>query len=631
MFGNLLNFALTIKAIDQASRVIKGVQEHVENLNASVKATGAMREYAQNLAMVGAGFGAAGAAGLYAIKEAIEPLMELDAAQRHLLTALPAGAEGMRQMRAATEAAAAASIKFNVSQEDYLQNVYLGVSAGLSFNAAIANATDSIEVAKGTMGDAAETGRILGQVYNDFGDTTRAAGPQVQHFADVVAYAVRQFAFKNVGEFNEALKESIGAAKAAGLSFEETTALVAGFQKVGITGSEAGSAIQEMMQAIARGGFEKLGVPLERFNNGAIDVIGTLTNFKRAMGDGVITAEQFQRVSKALGVRGSRLLTLDPAQLAAMHDLLTSSTVVGAAAQGAQIVSAGAIEQLGRLSQAWTQLREAFGQPIFNSMGPWIADLVGAVKWVIQLAKAHPEVVKMVALFTAFASVAAVLVGGLLVVGAALAAAASFGVALGPAIATIATIVVGIGAIGTAAVMVGPRLYRAFEAQMKRLEALGFGSGTAFVLAIAHGITAVGAKVYDALASVLHDARKLLPFSPAKEGPLRDLHRVRIVQTIAEQIRPAPAVLAMRRVAAAVAIAAVPTFAAAPTFALGTAPRAGSVAAAGGATMNITVNAPVTIHHAGSEQDLGRALEQHRRKIARLVADEVATRNRTRF
>jgi TP901 family phage tail tape measure protein len=623
-FGNLLEFAMVLKAVDQASAVLKSVEERVEQLNTAVKDTSKFREAGQNLAIAGASIAAIGAGGALALRSAIEPAIELDAAQRHLLTALPAGAEGMRQLAQATEAAEKASVAFNVSQEDVLQNVYLGVSAGLDFKAALANATASIQVAKGTMGDAAEVGRVLGQIYNDFGNKAAAATPQINHFADVTAYAVRQFAFKNIGEFNEAISESIGAAKAAGIDFETLTAAIAGFQKVGLKGSQAGTALTEALQAIARGGFEKLGVPLARFNNGAIDLIGTLQNFKKAMGDGVVTAEQFQRVSKALGIRGSRLLTLDPAQLKQMHDLLTGSQTAGAAAQGAGIVLGGAGEQLGRLAQAWTQLKEAFGTPMLGALNGIAAGLTPIVVGIGEFVKAHPMLTKFVVTFVAIGSALAILAGAIIGAVGGFLLMASFAPALGGIVATVGVVIAGIAAVGAAIVAFGPAVLGAIEHPIVTMKAAfngilaflkSWGPGIAAVLLIAFtgpigmaivavvkfraqilaalsgvlpGVKAAldavlrfieswGAGLFDAgahllktladgMMSALHwpiDAikavaekvRAYLPFSPAKEGPLAELHRVRIVETIAQQIRPGPIAAAMRTAAAAAAIA----------------------------------------------------------------------------
>jgi TP901 family phage tail tape measure protein len=49
--------------------------------------------------------------------------------------------------------------------------------------------------------------------------------------------------------------------------------------------------------------------------------------------------------------------------------------------------------------------------------------------------------------------------------------------------------------------------------------------------------------------------RNFLPFSPAKEGPLKDIHRIRLIETIADSMKPAPMVAAMRTVTAATMLA----------------------------------------------------------------------------
>ena len=55
--------------------------------------------------------------------------------------------------------------------------------------------------------------------------------------------------------------------------------------------------------------------------------------------------------------------------------------------------------------------------------------------------------------------------------------------------------------------------------------------------------------------SLVQKIRNFLPFSPAKEGPLKDIHRIRLIETIAETMKPAPMVKAMRTVTAATLLA----------------------------------------------------------------------------
>ena len=50
----------------------------------------------------------------------------------------------------------------------------------------------------------------------------------------------------------------------------------------------------------------------------------------------------------------------------------------------------------------------------------------------------------------------------------------------------------------------------------------------------------MASKPLDAIKGIVGGVRKFLPFSPAKEGPLKDIHRIRLVETIADGIKEAP-------------------------------------------------------------------------------------------
>jgi hypothetical protein len=117
--------------------------------------------------------------------------------------------------------------------------------------------------------------------------------------------------------------------------------------------------------------------------------------------------------------------------------------------------------------------------------------------------------------------------------------------------------------------------------------------------------------------------------SPPAYGPLRELSHLRIVETIAEHIRPGPVIAAAGRTAAAIAIAAPMMVAsAAPAF-------AGSSASA--ARTAIVINAPVTVTvGAGADKDaiekiVVRAFTQHRYELVRAMEGELARRERTKL
>jgi TP901 family phage tail tape measure protein len=85
-----------------------------------------------------------------------------------------------------------------------------------------------------------------------------------------------------------------------------------------------------------------------------------------------------------------------------------------------------------------------------------------------------------------------------------------------------------------------------------------YDAGVKILSTLTNGIKAMAMMPVDAMKSVVQRVRNLLPFSPAKDGPLRDLHRIRLVETIAQTVRAAPLVSALSTATAA-AVAAVPT------------------------------------------------------------------------
>ncbi len=74
-----------------------------------------------------------------------------------------------------------------------------------------------------------------------------------------------------------------------------------------------------------------------------------------------------------------------------------------------------------------------------------------------------------------------------------------------------------------------------------------FEIGSKITSMLAQGIMAGLAKVKNCIAKVAQVIRDHLPHSPAKTGPLKDLHKVKIVETIASTIKPLPLQNAMNK------------------------------------------------------------------------------------
>lgn len=141
---------------------------------------------------------------------------------------------------------------------------------------------------------------------------------------------------------------------------------------------------------------------------------------------------------------------------------------------------------------------------------------------------------------------------------------------------------------------------------------------------LVQGIKNKAHEMVDAIKDATSKMREYLPFSPAKKGAFRDLHKVKIIETIAQSIKPAPLTRAMR-LATMTAVSAVPM-------------AAHSTVASGSNTnssMGITVNYSPSINMAGgtnmSKDDIISVLKQHGSELAKIVDEQMRLRNRGKF
>ncbi|MCS7317339.1 MAG: phage tail tape measure protein, partial [Candidatus Dojkabacteria bacterium] len=67
-----------------------------------------------------------------------------------------------------------------------------------------------------------------------------------------------------------------------------------------------------------------------------------------------------------------------------------------------------------------------------------------------------------------------------------------------------------------------------------------FNAGANIINSLTQGIKSVINKPFETMKNVVSKVRNLLPFSPAKEGPLKDIHKIRLVETITESITSNP-------------------------------------------------------------------------------------------
>lgn len=169
-----------------------------------------------------------------------------------------------------------------------------------------------------------------------------------------------------------------------------------------------------------------------------------------------------------------------------------------------------------------------------------------------------------------------------------------------------------------------------------------YNQGVALMDTMAAGIRARAAVVTAEIQKMAQAVRDHLPSSPAKVGPLSDIHKLKFAETIAQSIRPAPMVKAMRGAAAATLAAASITGATVPVSAqpvAGAAVRSDVAARSQSASIaqsqtggGLHIEYKPTLSLSGDAQsakaDLKKELSAHARHIAQLVDEEQRKRSR---
>lgn len=188
----------------------------------------------------------------------------------------------------------------------------------------------------------------------------------------------------------------------------------------------------------------------------------------------------------------------------------------------------------------------------------------------------------------------------------------------------------------------------AIAAVRAHLDGLDFTHhGARMMETIAAGMRARAHVVVSEMRKVTQTLRDHLPSSPAKVGPLSDIHRLKFSETMARSIKPGPLVAAMRRTAAATMAAAsltaptlagaVPTAIKPPETALA-APTAGAHAGGGnggsGGGASVVINYSPSIILEGGSADEARfmeLLEEHADELVAMLEERLGEKKRLDF
>lgn len=149
------------------------------------------------------------------------------------------------------------------------------------------------------------------------------------------------------------------------------------------------------------------------------------------------------------------------------------------------------------------------------------------------------------------------------------------------------------------------------------LIAKAFEFGSKITSMLAEGIMAGLAKVKGCISKVAQVIRDHLPHSPATTGPLKDLRKVKIVETIASTLKPLPLQTAMNKTLG--------------VFSGGlkaNVTRAGRTASP---SIVITYNPTITISGSESKEEFLKMLKKHKDEVVNIIKREFERKERVAY
>lgn len=168
-----------------------------------------------------------------------------------------------------------------ISADEFIKSSYSMISAGLDTGQALSATSQSVLLAKATMGDASDAANLLADLYNNMGDKVRAPKQEFERLSDVLTMTQNLFKIDGLGQLSEGLKYGIPTANAFGISIEQLSAAIGQLNTSGIAGSMAGTTFSAMLSrmSVASG---KIGFEIVSDESGGMDLIATLQNAKNA-------------------------------------------------------------------------------------------------------------------------------------------------------------------------------------------------------------------------------------------------------------------------------------------------------------------------------------------------------------
>ena len=174
---------------------------------------------------------------------------------------------------------------------------------------------------------------------------------------------------------------------------------------------------------------------------------------------------------------------------------------------------------------------------------------------------------------------------------------------------------------GGKAEAMGVRVGKAIAGIIVKLTELvtkAFECGRKITSMLAEGIMSGLAKVKNCIVKVAQVIRDHLPHSPAKTGPLKDLNKVKIVETIASTIKPMPLKNAMTKTL---------SFMTNGTLNV----SKGKIGTSSGASFVVQYNPTITISGTESKEEFVKLLKRHKDEVVNIMKREFERKERLAY
>lgn len=431
---------------------------------------------------------------------------------------------------------------------------------------------------EGVMSLAAASGEELGIVSDIVTDSLTAFGLQASdssHFADVLASAASS-ANVSVSTLGETFKYAAPVAGSLGFSMEDVAAASSVMGNAGIKASQAGTILRTMMNNLSKGdanvALKELGVESVNADGSMRDLSDIIEDMSREL-QKLPASEAAQLIQEGFGKNAmSGVLALLNDTTGSMQSL--SSQFQNADGTAKDMASTMQDNLQGRLTMLKSQL-EGVGIQLAEVLIPMIEKVVEKVSkwvdWFSNLSEGTQRVIVKVALVVAaigpllmiigslFGAMAKILTIGKTMTTVITGVKAAFTVLTGPIGLTVAAI--------AAAIAIGVLLYKNWDVIKEKAQALWnwikekfemvknaivnpiktatdfisnfslFDAGKKMIGSLVDGIKNAGSKVKEAAKGVAGKIRNFFPFSPAKEGPLKDLNKMDFGTTISDSLQ----------------------------------------------------------------------------------------------